>query len=159
MNRGFTLIELMVVITLIAIVSGVMVAEMSGSLQDALLRSTSRQLIDAFDLASSRAISRNRVHRIHFDRMDGRYEVETRAHGRFSPLKDLAGSEGAIDPRIHLEVVAPEAGERVADSIAFFPDGTAERREIQLRDKDGFGLALRVDPVTARVDVVEMERR
>jgi hypothetical protein len=44
-------------------------------------------------------------------------------------------------------------------AILFYPDGTAENREIVLEDKSGFRLALRLNPVTARVHIVEKERR
>jgi hypothetical protein len=45
------------------------------------------------------------------------------------------------------------------DSVAFNPDGTADSREIVLRDRTGFRLGLRVNPTTARVEILEMERQ
>src|SRR5512141_2261447 len=61
-SNGFTLIEMMVVIILIGILTAAIIPEMRGTYQDALLRATSRELINEFGLASSRAISRNQVH-------------------------------------------------------------------------------------------------
>jgi type II secretion system protein H len=53
-----------------------------------------------------------------------------------------------------------EDGEKVPpQSLSFYPDGTADRREIVLRDPEGFGLVLRVNPVTARVRVLDLPRR
>ena len=80
-HRAFTLIELIVVVVIIAILSGVIVAEMGGTFQDALLRSSSRQLISVFSVASSRAISLNRLLRVRIDRATGRYAVEKHARG------------------------------------------------------------------------------
>jgi hypothetical protein len=42
--------------------------------------------------------------------------------------------------------------------IGFYPDGTADPAEIQLRDRQGFGLLLKISPVTARVRVLELPR-
>jgi hypothetical protein len=42
--------------------------------------------------------------------------------------------------------------------ILFNPDGTADAREIRLRDRDGFRLGLRINPVTARIHIVELPR-
>ena len=42
--------------------------------------------------------------------------------------------------------------------IAFYPDGTADAARLMLRDREGFRLALRINPITARVHIVEMER-
>jgi len=58
---------------------------------------------------------------------------------------------------------APVPGSRAPsegrdDGITFYPDGTADASEIVLRDRDGFRLALRINPVTARVRIIELAR-
>ena len=161
---GFTLIELMVVLVVIAIMSAVVVAKMGGTFQDALLRSSSRQLISVFSLASSRAISVNRLLRVRIDRATGRYAVEKRARGdEFVEADDLPGGEGVLDPRIAVRVEESDVIDKTEaapeNTINFYPDGTADGREIELRDRDGFGLALRINPVTARVRVISLERQ
>ncbi len=153
--RAFTLIELMVVLVLISIMSAVIVGEMGGTFHDALLRSTGRQLMGVFSLASSRAISLDRAHQVRFDRATGRYAVETRRHGEFVPVEAVGGSEGTIDSHIVLRM----HGEGLKDAIGFYADGTADESEIELRDPEGFGLALRVNPVTSRVQLIELERQ
>jgi type II secretion system protein H len=80
-KEGFTLVEMLVVVVIISIMSVAVVAEMHGTFQDALLRSTSRELADAFNLASSRAISVNRPHRIRLDRLEHRYVLERSTRG------------------------------------------------------------------------------
>ena len=37
--------------------------------------------------------------------------------------------------------------------------GTADAAEIILRDRDGFRLYLRINPITARVELVDLERQ
>jgi type II secretion system protein H len=176
---GFTLIELMVVIVIIGIMTAMIIPEMKGSYEDALLRSTSRDLINVFDLAYSRAVSLNQVRRVRLDENTGHYMVEKRvmSNGRedFVPAGDVPGEKGELDSRISIEFHRP--GENTADSsarssalmsstplpmngaaIAFYPDGTADAGEFVLRDRQGFRLALRINPITARVHVVELER-
>jgi hypothetical protein len=43
--------------------------------------------------------------------------------------------------------------------VEFYPDGTSEPKEILLRDREGYGLSLRINPATARAVVVELGRR
>jgi len=179
-RRGFTLIELMVVIIIISIMSAVIVAEMHGTYQEALLRSTSRELASAFSAASSRAVSVNRPHRVRLDLAAHRYFLERSARGdsEFFPARDVPASEGALDSRISIKIREPgmespedAAGEPPADSgnrdnaaspeaemaVTFYPDGTADERQIELTDRDGFRLALRINPVTSRVQITAME--
>jgi type II secretion system protein H len=176
-RHGFTLVELMVVITIIAIMTAAMIPEMKGSFQDALLRSTSRELIDVLDLAGSRAISLNQIRRVRLEEGSGRYLVERHVpegtEDEFVPVDDVPESHGQLDARITVEFHRPddpaadgtapttspdEMSRPSTTAIIFYPDGTAEAGSILLRDRQGYRLSLRINPVTAHVRVVEMER-
>jgi len=181
-RSAFTLIELMVVMVLIGIMTAMILPEMKGTYEDALLRSTSRELVSVCGLASSHAVSVNQAHRLRLDRKTGHYLIERRGsdhrpEGRFVAAREVAGGEGELDTRISIEIHkigddAPEPAEqessqargssapleRQEDGITFYPDGTADASEIVLRDRDGFRLALRINPVTARVRIIELAR-
>ena len=179
---AFTLIELMVVIVLIGIMTAIILPEMKGTYEDALLRSTGRELVSVCGLASSHAVSVNQAHRLHLDPKTGHYSIEKgtsdrRTEGRSVAAREVPGGEGELDTRIAIEIYksgdeatdvpeqdsAPvpsshaQAG-RQDDGITFYPDGTADASEIVLRDRDGFRLALRINPVTARVRIIELAR-
>jgi prepilin-type N-terminal cleavage/methylation domain-containing protein len=181
--RAFTLIELMVVLVIIAIMTAMIIPEMRGTYDDALLRSYSRDLVSVFNLGYSRAVSLNRVHRVRFDLTSHRYLLERSvAEGEtlsgFAAVDDIPGAEGPIDARIQMQIQAsisnldedadagasPEAPETLPSlggdpTISFYPDGTADGRDLLLRDRAGFGVLLRINPVTARVHIEEAERQ
>lgn len=168
-RRAFTLVELMIVIAIIGIMVAMIIPEMRGTYEDALLRSTSRDLVNVFELASSRAISLNQLHRVRLDMETGRYVVERRVRTSgsedFIPLTDVSGCAGELDKRISVRVQRPtedgatEANEENStEPIAFNADGTADSAMILLRDRAGFRLALRISPITSRINVFEMER-
>ncbi len=99
-SGAFTLVELMVVIAIIGIMTAMMIPEMKGTFQDALLRSTSRELINVFDLAYSRAISLNQARRVRLDESSGRYLVEKKViengAGRFCSGRRCARKQRRI---------------------------------------------------------------
>ena len=176
---GFTLIELMVVIVLLGILTAMIIPQMRGTFEDALLRSASRELISVFNAAYSHAVSVNQVVRVRLDQNTGRYSVEKRVReDSFVPAPEVPEGAGALDPRISIEIhksvdaLADALGDGSApvlerdpairepgNGITFYPDGTAEASEVVLRDRDGFRLALRINPVTASVHVVELDRK
>lgn len=178
---GFTLIELMVVISLIAILSAVIIPEMRGSFKDAVLRGASRKFIDVFGLANGRAVALHQIHRVRLDRLKGQFVLErssTRG-GRtamFVPVREISGGEGTLNPHVTFELrptvsgpTAPAASEpavrrsepsggRALEAVTFYPDGTADAAELVLRDDAGFRLSLKLNPVTARVRVTVPDR-
>lgn len=128
-GHGFTLIELMVVIALVGIAAVMIIPEMKGSYEDALLRSASRELVDTFQLAYSRAVSLNQTHRVRIEESSGKYAIEAplprsampRRQGRasgdglaageaeaeFRPLTELPGYTGKLDDRIRVRIRPP----------------------------------------------------
>jgi len=175
-NRAFTLVELVIVIVIIGIATAVIVPELKGGYQDALLRSTSRQLVNVVSIASSRAVSLNQLHRVRIEAATGRYVIEKRTRetlqgDEYKPLSDVSGAEGTLDKRITVRVHSLDDSQPVAapvsdasqtradiDSISFYSDGTADATELLLRDKQGNRMALRINPITAHVKIQELER-
>lgn len=176
--------EIMVVVVIIGIMTAMILPEMKGTYEDALLRSTSRELLNVFQLAASRSVSFNRAHRVRFNARDGHYAIEKRMMERsgetFIPLRDVPGGEGKLDTRIAIEFHRPgelspseadsntdaasrsqndSAAAAGGDTISFYPDGTADAVELLLRDRQGFRVVLRINPTTARVRVLELARQ
>jgi type II secretion system protein H len=164
---GFTLVELMVVIIVIGIVTSVMVAEMSGTFEDALLKSNARKLIDVCDAASNRAIAARQTQILRIDPASGKFEVRGRTSGEeANEQAEIPTAIGELDSRVALVVREPQTSaeandngeeprEADPDSILFYPDGTADSREFVFRDRAGVELLLRINPVTSRVRIIE----
>jgi type II secretion system protein H len=163
--RAFTLVELMVVMTVIAIVAAVMVLEMGGSYGDALLRSNARKLIDVCDAASNRAIAAHQAQALKIDVASGKFLVKAKMTGEEDERAKVI--EGELDKRVALiirqaereeeaEGVQGEAEAVKSDTIVFYADGSADAREFLLKDRAGVELLLRMNPATSRVRVIEM---
>ena len=177
--------EIMIVVILIAIMTAMILPEMKGSYEDTLLRSNSRELVNAFKLAYSRSVSFNQSHRVRIDSQNGRYAVEKQVIARggetFVPLRDVPGGEGKLDTRITIQIqkgdtqtatepgltpapvpdsaVLPDGSASVATTdIVFYPDGTSEGGDVLLQDRQGYRLVLRSTPTTARIRILELAR-
>jgi type II secretion system protein H len=179
-QAGFTLLELMVVCVIIGIMTAMILPEMRGTYEEAILRSSGRELINVFQLARSRAIVTRQPHRVRFDRKVQRCRLERAAQpgevgSGYVPAEAELRGAGALDRRISIEIrrskamdvtgeadgLAPNAAgdgswnAAPPDAIGFYPDGTADAGDIVLRDRLGSRLVLRINAVTARVQVID----
>jgi prepilin-type N-terminal cleavage/methylation domain-containing protein len=103
----------------------------------------------------------------------------------FGAMRDVPGVEGSIDKRILIRLAkdkqssslqartpaypgdgmlvggatrSPTQADVGRETILFRPDGTARSAKIILRDTQGFGIQLHVEPVTAQVTATRLER-
>jgi Tfp pilus assembly protein FimT len=171
----------MVVLVLIGVLSAMILPEMKGTYADARLRSSGRELLNVFKVAYSQAVSQNQIHVVRIVEKTRHFAIERRVQspGRsaeFAPLNGISGSSGDLDDRITVEIrktndPADENSQRDTSSVldservaanqnvlTFYPDGTADGAEVLLRDSSGAGLRLRLDPITARVEIFELAR-
>ena len=120
-ESGFTLTELVVVLVIMGIMAALVIPQMQGSYEDALLKSSSRKIISALGLAYAQTVSKNQSHRVRIEMGIGeaastrKYMIEKRARGvtindGFVPVRDMGGSEGEIDSRIRIQMRHVEAG-------------------------------------------------
>lgn len=179
-NPGFTLVEMMIVLVIVSIMTMLILPEMRGTYEEAMLRSNARKISNAFRTAYSSAVMSHQQHRVRIDPTDAQLTVETRTNDPENPYTPLKKFEREIsqlhktiairyhEPRPQLGDLPPEAEENNRSPVSqqrppgvflFNPDGTCEGQDIELRDRDGVGLLIRLNGVTSRVRFEPLERQ
>jgi prepilin-type N-terminal cleavage/methylation domain-containing protein len=172
--RGFSLLELLVVVALIAVLAGAVVPAFEGMHAEARVRAVARDLTLLLRLAASQAVTTGSAHRVRVDAAGERALLECRDEATpgstaFAPVTGIPGTSRALPAGIDLEF-APAAGpprrwrgarhtgggEPAAATVCFYPDGTADARRLVLRDRRGFGFAFEIRSTTGRVRVEEL---
>ncbi|NNG47384.1 MAG: prepilin-type N-terminal cleavage/methylation domain-containing protein [Deltaproteobacteria bacterium] len=136
--RGFTLLELIVVLFLAGIVAALVAPSFSGTLESSRLRSGTAEVRATLTLARTLAASGSRLRSVAFDIERGEYVVDGEARTYVLP-------EGI---RIDSARVGTEEPEQETFRVRFFPDGSAEGAEIVIASSAGGRLRVTVDPLT-----------
>ncbi len=142
-ERGFTLIEMLVVIAIVALIAAFALPQFSGAQAKAAMTSTAHRL--AAGLRSTRSLAMARGHSEAFS-----LDI---AHGLY---RAGMGAAQPVDKNVGLTLVtaSQERIDAAAGSIRFFADGSSTGGGIGLRAGTRNTLIL-VDWLTGRVSIVE----
>jgi len=156
-ERGFTLIELTIVIVLLALISGLLFPLVANWGQDDLLASARRLSGTVRYLYNEAALSRNE-HRLIFDLDAGDYRTRVlEPDGRLQEVEGQ-GRDGHLsgDTRFQDVVVIPR-GKFTAGEVTtlFHPTGWLDETIVHLADDDGRQLTLHFNPLTGVVELFE----
>lgn len=167
-TQGFTLIELIAVLTIIAVVMGVAVTRLDWMVPQYRLRGAAREVGAALKRARARAASTGRDVYLEIDLAKGRYWLLV-AFPRQTNESGAAGSSGmeyqpmfqrSIDPdsreepSIHVVDVVLGPEENVEDGIArvrFSPFGGSDHVIVNLRNDNDEILAVKMNGFTGHV--------
>ena len=141
-SDGFSLVELLVVLSIIALVAGLAVPVLRTTSPRFELSGAANAMGSALRAARAAAIATNRE--IVFE-----LDVET---GRFGT--NLRGKGGAVPDGVGIELVAArtEVIEGTRGRIRFYPDGTSTGGEVKIKRSDHTA-TVKVDWFNGRVDL------
>ena len=146
-QRGFTLIELMIVVALLATVAGMGVWTLSGSIRNQQVSEFARGIEFAMIRARSETIADNFQRRMSCTATDCQIQIAsttgmgTPAQWNNGDWKASGGTQSqvwAIDAATDIGTTNPGGGPLgVAKTVTFFPDGTATPATIFVQDVRG----------------------
>jgi Tfp pilus assembly protein FimT len=158
------LLELLVVLCVTALLTGMVTVSIAPTLEEARLRAGTRMVIAALQYARSHAVAQQTDAMVRFDRERSgvsvhahefddagaeRWRAVTTPAGRFRPLPD-----GVTVARVVREEVTPQDEDA---TVTFTPLGHGEEVGITLRNARGLERVVLVDAVTGRCALAEDE--
>ena len=142
-QRGFSLLELVVVMALLTLVMGLVVPSMYGSWQRERDRASLRELMTTLRNARSLAANRHQRVRVFLDLSSGRYRLEGTSRA------------GQLSRNFHLgdaHLVWQDRDVRQG-YIAFYGDGSSSGGYLALKDRGGRSQLLDVEIITGKVSL------
>lgn len=127
-HRGFTLIEILVVMVMLAVIAGAVAYNMSGSLQAAKIRGASKDMVAALRQTRSQAVVKHQEQSLTID-------VENKTYRYPGKEEAVALPEGM---EIKVYAAASEVPSEKQAGFRFFSDGSSTGGRITLIYEDRF---------------------
>ncbi len=149
-TRGFTLIELMIVVMLIAVATAVAAPRLADQIAGARVRKAARDFCSLCRLARSRAASEVTEYVLVMDKerhvMFVRAKAEKQRHGASLMWRELP---------FGVRVYDASGGGGENSEFRFRPDGTVkDDAEVGFRDQTGRTIKVKLDAITGKAKVV-----
>jgi general secretion pathway protein H len=146
-ERGFTLLELMAVMALLALLVGLVLPGLMRSWERAGSRANLRKLTTALRLARSEAATQGLRVRLFLNLKNGRFQVEG--------SKQWGELTGMRLTDVHL---VWEDQEKNQGYIAFYGDGSSSGGKMALEEPTGQRHLIEVQPITGKVNLASQEK-
>lgn len=124
-SKGFTLVELMVVMVIISLVMGLVATSMARSVSGAEARATSRNLVASLRYTRARAI---------IDKQEQVFQVNIEERSYQAPGRDPVNLPEGVD--LTITTARSEITSEAVSGIRFFPDGGSTGGHIELTVND-----------------------
>ena len=163
---GFTLIELMVVLMIMATLSGLVAPSVAAALRSTGLGTTGRKMTDLLNFAYLSAVSRRRPVVVNFDPQRRLCWAAVHAvslpwlqsenEREMEPLATMQWPEGTQVAVTRAEETSPvRTGSQTGQTIVFKSDGGAEDALIEMTDRHGERLEIEIVGATGEVRLRE----
>lgn len=154
-NKGFTLLELLIVMVIISMVFAFVVPRLAGSLTKLNSKTAAKKIAASLRYARSRAVSEKIRYVCEFD-----FEKNTLVIGKPNPEPQTPNPAPASAPAYHLpEGVKFKGAEAAKDGIfqiIFYPVGNSSGGEIIVSDEDKRAFKIQADMITGTVQLSEL---
>ena len=142
-QTGFTLIEVIVVMVMIAVLGGMVASSMTDSLRKAKIRAVSKNLVSAMRYTRGQAVVKHEQKTITFNVEDKTYQA---------PRKKVVHIPDEID--INVYTADSEVADETIGSIRFFSDGSSTGGWVKLTHKNKIW-KINVNWLTGEIAMIE----
>jgi general secretion pathway protein H len=161
-HRGFTLLELLVVLVLISILSALVAPRVGNSIRNMTLTAAAQKMAASLRYARSRAVSEKVTYiaQLNFKKASLSILTAQESAGANGGKLSVDGEEKGSRPKVYdlpggVQLAKAKSGEDEADSglfqIFFFPNGSTSGGWIVLRNDAGKRCRIGVDVITGAV--------
>ena len=159
-DSAFTLVEMLLVVVLLATLTGTLAVSLSGRVDRHALRIAGKDLAAAVRFSVAETRLKRLPHRVAFHDNWTRYRVEraeSAAGGEYVPVRSLAGQIKTLAKQVRIAGASTDGQplESLPEALPQYPDGNGFHGEIQLANRAGETLTIKVAPVTGQVQIVE----
>jgi type II secretion system protein H len=158
-RRGFTLIELILVMALLVIIVSIAAPAMAKFIRGRALDSEARRLAALMHAGQSRAVSEGMPMMLWIDEKAGTYGMEAETSGQNG---DPKAENLAADALLKIGVINTGTGGQATfnnlPAVKFLPDGTVDEtspQTVALQDADGFGRLLVLNKLRTGYEVTD----